>query len=48
MTRVCALALRAYPSYGPTTPASSAERRYAVPVITEVIAAASERPPTLS
>ena len=48
ITRWCASALRAYPSYGPTTPASSAERRYAVPVISEVIAAASARPPSES
>ena len=39
-----AAALRAYPSYGPTTAASSAERRYAAPVISEVMAAASCRP----
>ena len=48
MTRAWALELRAKPSYGPTTPASSAERRYAVPVITEVIAPASARPPSES
>src|SRR5690606_31281948 len=44
ITRWWACALRAYPSYGPTTPASSAERRYAVAVISEVMAAASARP----
>ena len=48
MTRACAAALRAYPAYGPTTPASSAERRYDVPVISEVIAPASARPPSES
>src|SRR3954453_23599895 len=48
MTRLWASALRAYPSYAPTTPASSALRRYAVPVITEVIAAATPRPPSES
>ena len=44
MTRLCGSALRAYPSYGPTTAASSAERRYAVPVISDTIAAATDRP----
>ena len=48
ITRRCASALRAYPSYGPTTPASSADRRYAVPVMTEVMDAASARPPSES
>ena len=48
ITRWCASALRAYPAYGPTTEASSAERRYEVPVISEVIAAAIPRPPSLS
>ena len=36
------------PAYGPTMPASSAERRYEVPVISEVIAAANARPPSES
>src|SRR3954471_1711739 len=48
MTRLWASALRAYPSYAPTTPAGAALRRYAVPVITEVIAAATLRPPSES
>ena len=48
ITRACASALRAKPSYGPTTPAISAERLYAVPVMSEVIAPASARPPSES
>ncbi len=48
MTRLWASALRAYPAYGPTTAAISAERLYDVPVISDVIAAASVRPPSES
>jgi hypothetical protein len=48
ITRVCGSALTAKPLYGPTTPASSAERRYAVPVIRAVMAAAMARPPSES
>ena len=44
----CADALRVYPAYGPTTAASSAERRYEVAVIAEVMAAASARPVSVS
>ncbi len=48
ITRACGAALRAKPSYGPTTPASSALRLYAVPVIRLVMDAASARPPSES
>ncbi|CAB4980971.1 unannotated protein [freshwater metagenome] len=48
ITRACGAELRANPSYGPTIAASSAERLYVIPLMSEVIAPARARPPSES
>ena len=48
ITRACGLAFCAKPAYGPTIPASSAERLYVIPDINDVIAPARARPPSES